>query len=331
MSFTSFKDAEQIVDRFITLLHSLGVNPAVGSKIEGELLSPLQLLESTRNLGGLADRPELLADAGGMYDFAAKLLAIATQPEFSLFIPHLRLFEAGEQFATAIQPKQGDARDDVNRKLAELYLGALAIHFAFDVDLDHPVNSKGNNPDVMFTIRREGHPDSRWALAIKTVSSHAGQTLFENVQKAAKQIDATACTADRGMVVINLKNAIQYTSLDQVTYTSLDEALALLRTQIDTLITAAEKDRPADEWEPLFAGRVSPLVFYFAHAVVRLRLPGGLEVPTILKMAKIANPLGRSDEVGECIALKLNHWMQQILRGIPGTPSTYDAPGQAPA
>ena len=136
MSFTSFEDAEQIVDRFITLLHSLGVNPAVGSKIEGELLSPLQLLESTRNLGVLADNPELLADAGGMYDFAAKLLAVATQPEFPSFVPHLRLFEAGEQFATAIQPKQGDARDDVNRKLAELYLGALAIHFAFDVDLD---------------------------------------------------------------------------------------------------------------------------------------------------------------------------------------------------
>jgi hypothetical protein len=94
MSFTSFEDADDIVDRFINLLHSLDIHPAIGSKIEDEFLSPLQLLESTRNLGALANNPELRADAGGMYDFAAKLLAVETQPEFKSFIPHLKLFEA---------------------------------------------------------------------------------------------------------------------------------------------------------------------------------------------------------------------------------------------
>ncbi|RMA61374.1 hypothetical protein C8C96_2402 [Acidovorax sp. 100] len=325
MSFTRFNDADAIVDRFIALLNSLGINPAIGSKIETEFLSPLQLLELTRDGGPLAGSPQLLADAGGMYDFAAKVLAVENQPEFESFHPHLRLFEEGGEFATAIQSKQGDIRDDVNRKLAELYLGALAIHFAFDVELDHPVSSKGNNPDVMFTIRRDGHEDVRWALAIKTVSTISGQTLFENIQKAATQIDAEACDADRGMVVINLKNAVQYAPLTANTYASLDDACGSLGTQMDALIAAAEKDRPADEWEPLFARRVSPLVFYFAHVVVRVRLSDGREPPTILKMAKLANPLGRSDEVAHFIASHLNHWMQQILRGIPG------APNQAPS
>lgn len=150
MSFTKFEDAEGIVNRFITLLNQHGISPAVGSRIESEFLSPLQLLESTRNAGKLADSPELLADAGGMYDLAAKILAVETQPEFQSFIPHLKLFEEGAKFATAVQPKNGDIRDDVNRKLAELYLGSLAVHFAFNVQLDHPVNSKGDNPDVLF-------------------------------------------------------------------------------------------------------------------------------------------------------------------------------------
>lgn len=325
MSFTSFEDAEKIVDRFIGLLHTLCISPVIGSKIESEFLSPLQLLESIRNLGNLVNCPELLADAGGMYDLAAKLLAIETQPEFKSFIPHLKLFEAGAEFSTAVQPKNGDIRDDVNRKLAELYLGSLAVHFAFNVQLDHPVSSKGDNPDVMFEVRPDELPPSLWALAIKTVSSRAGQTIFENIQKAAKQIDAAACLAHRGMVVINLKSSLQHDQLWRCTYTSLADAKAALQAQIDTLIAVTETDRPSSDWEPLFANRTAPLVFYFAQAVVRLRLPEGREVPTILKMAKLGNPLGRQDQIAEFIAHQLNEGMQNILRGIPG------APGQAPA
>lgn len=318
MSFTRFEDADDIVNRFITLLNQHGISPAVGSRIESEFLSPLQLLESTRNTGKLAGSPELLADAGGMYDLAAKILAVETQPEFQSFIPHLRLFEEGAKFATAVQPKNGDIRDDVNRKLAELYLGSLAVHFAFNVQLDHPVNSKGDNPDVMFEVRPDLLPPSTWALAIKTVSSRSGQTIFENVQKAARQIDAPACSADRGMVVINLKNSVQHDQLWRNAYTSLSEAQSALKGQIESLILATETDRPTSDWEPLFANRTSPLVFYFAQTVVRLRLSEDKEVPTILKMSKLANPLCRQDPVASSIAWQLNHGMQTILLGIPG-------------
>ena len=325
MSFTSFEDAERIVDRFIDLLHAHDICPAIGSQIEGELLSPMQLLEASRNLGNLVDRPELLADAGGMYDLAAKLLAVETQPEFSLFVPHLKLFETGGAVSTVLQSKRGDIRDDVDRKLAELYLGALAVHFAFNVQLDHPVSSKGDNPDVMFEVRPDQDlPPSLWALAIKTVSSRSGQTLFENIQNAAKQVDAAACAAERGMVIINLKNALQHDQLWAGTYTSLEHAQAALQMQIDDLIAATEIDRPRTDWESLFANRTSPLVFYFAQAVIRLRLPDGQEVPTILKLAKLANPLDRQDPIAESIAQYLNEGMQKILLGIPG------APGQAP-
>jgi len=319
MSFTSFEDADKIVDRFINVLHMHGVTPAIGSKIESEFLSPLELLESTRSLGALVDNPELLADAAGMYDLAAKLLAVETQPEFDSFIPHLKLFEAGAEFSTAVQPKKGDIRDDVNRKLAELYLGSLAVHFAFNIQLDHPLNSKGDNPDVMFEVKPEEGAPSLWALAIKTVSSRSGQTIFENIQKAAKQIDAAACPANRGMVVINLKGSLQHDELWKSTYNSLDDAKAELLAQIDAIINAAEADRPLSDWEPLFSSRTAPLVFFFAQAVVRLRLPGFNEVPTVLKIAKLANPLGRQDPMAESIGTHLNHFMQSIHLGIAGT------------
>lgn len=319
MSFTSFEDADKIVDRFIKLLDSHGITPAIGSKIEGEFLSPLQLLESTRNLGRLVNCPELLADAGGMYDLAAKLLAVETQPEFQSFIPHLQLFEKGAPFATAVQPKRGDIRDDVNRKLAELYLGSLAVHFSFNVQLDDPVHSKGDNPDVMFEMRQGGRPSSVWALAIKTVSSHHGQTIFENIQKAAKQIDALACPADRGIVVINVKNSLQHDQLWKTTYESLNEATADLLKQIDAIINATQAARPHSDWGPLFANRASPSVFFYAQAVIRLRMAAGKEVPTILKVAKLVNPLSCKDPTAEIIAQHLNEGMQKILRGIPGT------------
>lgn len=196
--------------------------------------------------------------------------------------------------------------------------GALVIHFAFDVELDHPVKSKGDNPDVMFSVEPDGIPVSRWALAIKTVSSRAGQTIFENIQKAAKQIDSAACPADRGMVVINLKNSLQHDQLWGTTYTSLDLAKTALGMQMDELIAMVENGRPASDWEPLFAHRAAPLVFYFVQAVVRLRLLDGREVPTILKMAKLGNPLDQQDPVAQSIAFQINEGMQTILRGIPG-------------
>lgn len=318
MSFTRFEHADDIVSRFITLLNKHGITPAIGSIIESELLSPLQLLESTRNTENLAASPELLADAAGMYDLAAKILAVENQPEFQTFIPHLKLFEHEAKFATAVQLKNADIRDDVNRKLAELYLGTLAVHFAFNVQLDHPISSKGDNPDVIFEVRPDKLPSSTWALAIKTVSSLSGQTIFENIQKAARQIDAPACSADRGMVVINLKNSLDYDQLWTNTYSSLGEAQSALQSQMNSLIQATEADRPLSDWELLFGSRTSPLVFYFAHAVVKLRLPGNQEVPTILKLSTLANPLRRDDILALSIANQLNHWMQTILQGIPG-------------
>ena len=52
-----------------------------------------------------------------------------------------------------------------------------------------------------------------WALAIKTISSRSGQTIFERIADGAEQIDRKACIADIGIVIINAKSAIDHEAL----------------------------------------------------------------------------------------------------------------------
>ncbi|MEK7428820.1 MAG: hypothetical protein V4514_14340 [Pseudomonadota bacterium] len=43
--------------------------------------------------------------------------------------------------------------DDAANKVTELYVACLAMTFGSNIALDHPVNSKGDNPDVMLDFR----------------------------------------------------------------------------------------------------------------------------------------------------------------------------------
>lgn len=319
MSIIKFECAKNILDKFIELLDRYDITPAIGSEIEGELLSPFQLLEATCDLDSISFSPNLLADAAGIYDLAAKLLAVETQQEFKKFIPHLELFKVKSEFASVVQSKSASILDDTNRKIIELYLGSLAVHFGHNIRLDHPTNSKGDNPDIIFDIEPTcGYPPSTWAFAIKTTSSTSGQTIFENIQKAANQIDAASCPANHGMVIINLKNSLRHEDLWNCKFTSLEDAKKALQSQVNGLIVATEKDRSTSDWELLFSKRTSPIVLYLALAVVRLAPSGELELPTILRVCAAANPLSRADPLAVSIACQLNHWMQSISQGRPG-------------
>jgi hypothetical protein len=70
------------------------------------------------------------------------------------------------EFTTIGQIAPADVRDDISRKMAELYVGCLAVHCGDQVVLDHPHRAKGDNPDILLTW--EGR---RWALAVKTLMS----------------------------------------------------------------------------------------------------------------------------------------------------------------
>ncbi len=174
MVISTFAEAAAVTDRLIALLARNDVTPAIGVRVETELLSPLDVMERARH-GRPQDLPvDLLAAAGGMYDLAAKIVAISQEPEFESFKPHLQLFAKPHLYTSALQSSAGHPNNDAGRKLVELYVGALAVHFAHDVTLDHPVSSAGDNPDVMCTIEDQNGHRVRWAIAVKNISSRVG-------------------------------------------------------------------------------------------------------------------------------------------------------------
>ncbi|CAM2191459.1 conserved protein of unknown function [Paraburkholderia kururiensis] len=318
MTYTSFSTASQIVDRFLSVLASHGISPPRGNVIETELLSAVELLDCIKHPQTAASRPSLLAEAGGMADLAAKILAVETQSEFHSFLPHLQLFASKEKWASSVQTTSGSATDDVHRKLNELYLGSLAIHIGFNVALDHPHASRGDNPDVMFDFSFDGQPAKRWALAIKTISSQSGQTIFERIAEASRQINATECVAERGIVVINTQGSLNHSHHWSAHYSSLEDASNTLADEIRTLIKKAHENRDDSEWEDLLSGKTSPIVLYLGHTVTHIATPLSNATPSILKVALCDSPVARQDEEALAIAHGINHYMQVITEGIPG-------------
>lgn len=314
MTFVSYPEAKDIVNRFIDLLARNDITPPTGSSIEAELLSIVELLQQSANLPPSI----LLPMGGGALDLAAKILAISTQPEFSTFRPHLQLFGSDSPLATAVQTMSGKPTDDVHRKLNELYLGSLAVHVGHNVELDDPSAAVGDNPDVLFDLMPDETTRMRWALAVKTISTKSGQTIFERIREASRQINATRCHADRGMVVINTQGSLDHDKLWNGDYSDLEEAKDALRQQIVALISKANEQRPASDWIEALSGRTSPVVLYVGHAVVRVVPADSSPVSTIVKMMVTDQPSGQPDQIGIMLAEHLNHFMQSINRGVPG-------------
>jgi hypothetical protein len=187
MTLVPYSEAEDIGDRFFALLQKCGIDPPGATSLEDELLSLTALVEIWKDQTRISSRPnydETMRAAAGVHDLAAKVLCAQNLPEFASFIDHLTLIAAGKIYTTIAQNSVGDIRDDISRKMAELYIGCLAIHCGNNLALDHPTASKGDNPDVMLS-----YAGRRWALAIKTSSSQSGQTIFENIEEASKQLN----------------------------------------------------------------------------------------------------------------------------------------------
>jgi hypothetical protein len=324
MTLVQFQAADNIGDRFLSLLHEAGIQPPVGSSLEDELLSLTQLIAVMKNpslVSGAEHQVDILRSAAGFHDLAAKVLTVAPLPDFATFVQHLRLIgETKIRPASLSQNATSGPQDDTARKIAELYIGCLAAHVGTDVVLDSPTNAKGDNPDVMFTVREcdTAKPPQRWALAIKTISSKQGQTIFERIKEGAGQIDDPKCAAERGMVIINAKSALNHDALWNTTFTDLESAQKALGDQLDQLIDAADRDRPQHEWDDLFTRKVVRPVLFLGQSLVRLPTPAGPHTPTALKMLKAYGAHGPLDPVGHRLAHDMNHWMQVILFGIPG-------------
>jgi hypothetical protein len=323
MSFVPFENANDIGDRFLHLLTKHQIHPPPGSSLEDELLSLTQLLEVAKdpNIVPKASQVAVLRAAAGVHDFAAKVLSVEPLSEFPKFLPHLRLItETKIAAATLSQNLAGAHSDDTARKMAEFYMGCLAAHAGTNVVLDSPTNAKGDNPDVIFTAVKDvpGAQPESWALAIKTISAKSGQTIFERIKEGAQQIDDPKCLADRGMVVINAKNALDHDALWNANFPNTQVAMDALAAQLDALADKANADREQSQWDGLFLGKVARPVLLLGQSLIRVPTPAGPQTPTSLKMLRAYGANGTLNPTAYALATCLNHFMQTVLLGLPG-------------
>ena len=318
MSFVSYQHAKEIGDRFIAMLSARGTSPPAKSAAETEMLSLMDLLDIWRNpehIKQMQDNGSVIRQAAGIHDLAAKVLSAERLPDFSSFEAHLKMLAEAQAFTTISQNNVADSRDDISRKMAELYVGCLAIHCGSQVLLDDPKGAKGDNPDVMLTYDAQ-----RWSLGIRTlVSARHGQTIFDNIERASQQIDAS--TAQRGLVVINAKNVIDHDRLwaPPRPFADENEAIEVLRTELRRIAELADQNRPSSDWDRVFSGMAVPPVLFIGQSVAYLTIGGGaLRAPTPLKALVAFAADRKPDEKGTELACCLNHWMQTILRGDPG-------------
>jgi hypothetical protein len=168
----------------------------------------------------------------GFVDLAGKVVGVKDRPDFGQLVPHLQMLSK----KTVLQNAASPVTDDAANKVIELYVACLAMTFGSNIALDHPVNSKGDNPDVMLDFRGR-----RWAVALKTLHSRKPRAIYDNIKKAADQIEASAAT--HGLVILNAKNLLDYDALWPSPSVSYPEQLAidLLQAQVGDIIKGLEE------------------------------------------------------------------------------------------
>lgn len=326
MTMVPFTEAKDVGDRFIALLDHLGINPPPNSARETELLSLMELVDVAKNpaLAQGTKSVEILRAAGGIHDLAAKVLSVQTLPEASEFHEHLKLIASANDIG-ALLSQNTQSANDTSRKIAELYIGCLAAHVGSEIRLDSPTRAKGDNPDIIFSVDNKDAPSGKsdWALAIKTVASQSGQTIFERIKDATRQIDAPSCPAEYGIVILNMKGAIDHESLWKTPFSDVDGAMVALARQLEDFIAKAELDRPQSEWDELFTGRAVRPVLFLGQSLVRIATGISHETPTQLKMLLPAPFGGPQLPIALEIATGLNHFMQTILLGYGASDTSY--------
>ncbi|WP_454632778.1 hypothetical protein [Bradyrhizobium cenepequi] len=129
------------------------------------------------------------------HDLAAKMLDVCQLPQFADLVPHLDLLTKGAIHLTEMPP----AYPDGYNKLIELYWASLCLGAGLNIELDHPIESDGRNPDVITSaeLRRSKH-----GYALKTVRSSHTQNMLDHLKKGIEQIEVSSST--EGIVAFNL-------------------------------------------------------------------------------------------------------------------------------
>jgi hypothetical protein len=196
-----FDTSEQLIFDFETLLKDNGLVIKKDSDLERISFAILETNSKHKKEiihDNSIDIRDLFSDVAGLVDIVGKIVKNKAHPDFKQLLPHLEVLNKA---GTAVLTTKSKITDDGNNKLMELYIALLCMRFATNIRLDDPNNSKGDNPDIMFTYR-----NNEWAIACKALHSAKEKTLYDTIEKGTEQINRS--NADKGLVVVNFKNII---------------------------------------------------------------------------------------------------------------------------
>ena len=256
-----FHEGQSLIISFEDLLTRHGINVSKNCDLESKFLSVFDVLfnfEKNERLNQEEDYRSLFRDFAALYDLSLKILSVQTHRNFEQLIPHLKKLNT----CSIAQNTKSLITDQDANKIIELYLATLCMRFCDKIDLDHPQNSKGNNPDVIADINGQN-----WGFACKTIHSTNSQTIFENLEKAIDQIEKSISTT--GIPVINLKNVINHDAIwpAHQTFPTLDKPLSYLLSDIGSIRQSLLRDIGIVKLRSLFIGKKSlPGIIFIAQS-----------------------------------------------------------------
>jgi hypothetical protein len=315
----SFEQAGKIVERFEMALDSYGISIASGSELEAICLE-IQDLEDKRTrrspLPVHADYRAEMSRAMGVLHFAELLVATFDRGRrLDILVPHMELFN-GASVAQNVRR----IGDDKANKLFELLLALACMDFGTEVALDHPVASRGDNPDVMFR-----YAGTKWALACKVPNGESAISAYDNIKSAVSQIDRS--DADRGLVVLNARNWINHDLLwrkpggDVIghpeeqdihwAWATAEMPFSMLRAEADERYRAVCLDK-GEELLEVFggSGKAVPAVLNFLQSATLVASPYG---PLMSRVGTfVVWPFGKPDDQTLSMVAKLNAAMFRL-------------------
>jgi hypothetical protein len=314
--FIGFSCMESTTNQFEQLLGEHGINIENGSTLEDVILKIKKISDYSGEPISIDTDQKIRQDfteAMGISDFMVKIYNHRNHKDFKKLLPHLRLLNC----SSAPQNMKSATTDQGSNKLFELYIALLCMSISNDVDLDDPENSKGDNPDVMFSWN-----NVRWGIACKVVHTKSRKTIIERVLEGYEQIARSS--SEKGIVIVNFKNIVDINkiwpilqapgeeSLGIRAFDDKVEAIEILANEVFTIFSPDKTQySPAEKGLALeLAKQIFPGLVAFSHASTGVII-GQKPCPTLLRLLNKI-PFGKiTDDYDELLA-QLNKAMHDI-------------------
>ena len=323
----SYSEWEELVWALEGILRAHGIAVASPSAFEEAALTLTELEYLRKNPAAYdctVDSREKWRRAMSLADLAQKIVPVRSHPDFSQLVPHLRLL--GGQ-ADLSQFSFTTPQNQSNNKIFELYVAAMGLHVLSGCTIDDPLQSTGDNPDIMGRF-----DDILWAIACKAMHTTNPKTFCERIEEGVGQIERSA--ADRGIVIVNMKNTIDHNALwparvvageyYYLTFPTLEHALRPFVAEYKKLQTAAFSVFGSEPgfYQHLFKGKkAAPYVLLVYSSVSGFDSAKG----PVFMMIKTINCLSYgTDPAAENLANRLNMGLHNqpnapVVRGIEQT------------